>query len=57
MYCNLIKETIIFAKNSAPTVEKKEKVKKDSTSSKTLQEKDREKLEEKFSVKKRETIN
>ena len=36
---------------------KKEKIIKESKSSKTLQEKDREKLEEKFSVKKKETIN
>ena len=57
LYCNLIKETIISAKNSAPVVEKKEKIKKETKSSKTLQEKDREKLEEKFGEKKKETIN
>ena len=36
---------------------KKESLKKETKSSKTLQEKDREKLEEKFSDKKKETIN
>ena len=53
----LIKETIISAKSSIPVVEKKESVKKETKSSKTLQEKDREKLDEKFSKKKKETIN
>ena len=57
LYCNLIKETIISAKSSIPVVEKKESVKKETKSSKTVQEKDREKLEEKFSKKKKETIN
>ena len=57
LYCNLIKETIVSAKNSIPVVEKKESVKKETKSSKTVQEKDREKLEEKFSEKKKKTIN
>ncbi len=57
LYCNLIKETIIAAKSSIPVVEKNESVKKETKSSKTVQEKDREKLEEKFSKKKKETIN
>ena len=52
LYCNLIKETIISAKSSIPVVEKGENKKKEFKSSKTLQEKDREKLEEKFSEKK-----
>tara|TARA_B100001057_G_scaffold106076_1_gene103709 strand:- start:1406 stop:2209 length:804 start_codon:yes stop_codon:yes gene_type:complete len=51
LYCNLIKETIISAKNLIPVVEKKELKKKETKSSKTIQEKDREKLEEKFSSK------
>ena len=51
LYCNLIKETIISAKNLIPVVEKKELKKKETKSSKTIQEKDREKLEEKFSPK------
>jgi len=55
--CNLIKETIISAKSSIPVVEKKESIKKETKSSKTVQEKDREKLEEKFSKKNKETIN
>ena len=57
LYCNLIKETIVSAKSSIPVVEKNERVKKETKSSKTVQEKDREKLEEKFSEKKKETIN
>ena len=57
LYCNLIKETIVSAKSSIPEVEKKESVKKETKSSKTIQEKDREKLEEKFSEKKKKTIN
>ena len=35
----------------------KESIKKEIKSSKTIQEKDRERLEEKFSEKKKETIN
>ena len=57
LYCNLIKETIISAKSSIPVVEKKESVKKETKSSKTIQEKDREKLDIKFSEKMKETIN
>ncbi len=57
LYCNLIKETIVSAKNSIPAVEKKESIKKETKSSKTIQEKDREKLEKKFSDKKKEKIN
>ena len=57
LYCNLIKETIVSAKSSIPVVEKKESIKKETKSSKTFQEKDREKLEEKFSKKTKETIN
>ena len=57
LYCNLIKETIISAKESAPVIEKKEIKKKETKSSKTIQEKDREKLDEKFSTKEKNTIN
>ena len=57
LYCNLIKETIFSAKSSIPIVEKKEIVKKEIKSSKTIQEKDREKLEEKYSKKKEDTVN
>ena len=59
LYCNLIKETIVGAKNAAPVIEtkkdneKKEKVDK----SKTVAEADREKLEKKFSKKKPEKLN
>ena len=57
LYCNLIKETIISAKETAPEIEKKDIKKKETKSSKTVQEKDREKLDEKFSAKDRKTIN
>ncbi len=57
LYCNLIKETIVSAKSSIPVAEKKESEKKEIKTFKTIQEKDREKLEEKFSEKKKETIN
>jgi len=57
LYCNLIKETIVSAKSSIPVEEKKVTIKKETNLSKTLVEKDREKLEKKFSTKKKETIN
>ena len=57
LYCNLIKETIISAKESAPEIEKKEIKKKEPKSTKTIQEKDRERLNEKFSTKEKKTIN
>ena len=57
LYCNLIKETIVSAKSSIPVAEKKESVKKETKLSKTIHEKDREKLDEKFSEKKKKTIN
>ena len=59
LYCNLIKETIIAAKKTAPksesvkTSEKKDK----SNKSKTVAEIDRDKLEKKFSKKKEEKPN
>ena len=60
LYCNLIKETIINAKNSNPIPEPKKEVakdKKEKTQEKTVQEIDREKLEQKFSKDKKETLN
>ena len=60
LYCNLIKETINNAKSSIPTPEPKKEVAegtKEKTQGKTVQEIDREKLEEKFSKDKKETLN
>ena len=60
LYCNLIKETINNAKSSIPSDEPKKEVAEDSkekTQGKTVQEIDREKLEEKFSKDKKETLN
>ena len=57
LYCNLIKETIVSAKSSIPVAEKKENVKKETKSSKTIQELDREKLNDKFSKSKKKTLN
>ena len=51
LYCNLIKETIVSARNSIPAEEKKDAKKKEDKS-KTIQEIDRDKLEKKFSEKK-----
>jgi small subunit ribosomal protein S2 len=60
LYCNLIKETINNAKNSFPAPELKKDVVKDTkekTVGKTVQEIDREKLEQKFSKDKKEALN
>ncbi len=60
LYCNLIKETINNAKSSIPTTEpKKESTPetKKKNEGKTIQEKDREKLDQKFSKDKKETLN
>ena len=60
LYCNLIKETINNAKSSIPVSEPKKEVTQDTkekTQGKTVQEIDREKLEEKFSKDKKETLN
>ena len=60
LYCNLIKETIINAKSSVPTIEQKKDTfneDKSSNQAKTVQELDREKLEQKFSQDKKEKIN
>ena len=57
LYCNLVKETIIAAKKSAPAKEEKVDNKTSEKNSKTLQELDREKLEKKFSKTKKGTLN
>ena len=60
LYCSLIKETIINAKAIIPNAEPKkdpEKLNKDMAQGKTGQELDREKLEQKFSTKKKEILN
>jgi len=60
LYCNLIKETINNAKSSIPVAEPKKEASadvKEKTQVKTIQEIDREKLEEKFSKDKKETLN
>ena len=60
LYCNLIRETINNAKSSIPTPEPKKDVARDKnekTQGKTVQEIDREKLEQKFSKDKKETLN
>jgi small subunit ribosomal protein S2 len=60
LYCNLIKETINNAKSSIPIPEPKKEVandKKEKNQGKTVQEIDREKLEQKFSKDKKETLN
>ena len=60
LYCNLIKETINNAKSSIPAPEPKKDVVQDTkekTEGKTVQELDREKLEQKFSKDKKETLN
>ena len=58
LYCNLIKETIVSAKKTAPTTEiKKPSEVKNKTDNKTVAEIDRDKLEKKFSKKKEEKLN
>ena len=57
LYCNLLKETINSAKKSASKDEKKVESKSDDKSSKTIQELDREKLENKFSNEDKEKLN
>ena len=61
LYCNLIKETINSAKSSISTQEinqaKIKDNKMDKDKSKTIQELDREKLEQKFSKESKETLN
>ena len=60
LYCNLIKETIDNAKSSIPTAEPKNDILKENKKddkSKTVQELDREKLEQKFSKDNKEMLN
>ncbi len=60
LYCNLIKETINNAKSSIPAPEPQKEVSqevKEKIQGKTVQEIDREKLEQKFSKDKKETLN
>jgi small subunit ribosomal protein S2 len=61
LYCNLIKETINNAKSAIPTQEIKQVSikdnKKDDDKSKTIQELDREKLDQKFSKESKEILN
>ena len=60
LYCNLIKETINNAKSSIPATESKKGAAvdvKEKTQGKTVQEIDREKLDEKFSKDKKEILN
>ena len=58
LYCNLIKETIVSAKKTAPASEiKKTSEIKKKTDNKTVAEIDRDKLEKKFSKKKEEKLN
>ena len=60
LYCNLIKETINSAKSLIPAPETKKEVVQDTkekTQGKTVQEIDREKLEQKFSKDKKEILN
>ena len=57
LYCNLIKETINAAKKNITSEEKKVEKKDNIKSTKTIQELDREKLENKFSKEKKEKLN
>ena len=61
LYCNLLKETIINAKNTVPNQDTKKDITKDNgkddDKTKTIQEIDREKLEQKFTKKNKETFN
>ena len=60
LYCNLIKETIVNAKSSITTTDTKNdnvKSNKEQNHQKTIQEIDREKLEEKFSNENKEKLN
>ena len=57
LYCNLIKETIVSAKKDAPALETSKSLEKKNNNdakTKTLAEKDREKLDKKFLKKKKE---
>ena len=57
LYCNLIKETIVSAKKSAPIIETKKETEKKTENkkeTKLVAELDRDKLEKKFSKKKKD---
>ena len=56
LYCNLIKETILSAKKTVPVEEIKSETNIEKNT-KTIEELDREKLEKKFSKKKKEILN
>ena len=58
MYCNLLKETILNAKNDTPTnIEEKLEVNVNKNVDKTIKEIDREKLDAKFAKKEKPTLN
>ena len=58
LYCSLLKETILNAKNEAPTnIEEKPEVKVKENADKTIKEIDREKLDAKFAKKNKPTLN
>ena len=57
LYCNLIKETIVAAKKSSPSINIEKDKSKKETEEKTVAEIDREKLEKKFSKEKKVKLN
>ena len=60
LYCNLVKETILAAKKSAPVIESKKPLEKKTENinkTKTIAETDRDKLDKKFSKNKEEKLN
>ena len=57
LYCNLIKETIIAAKSSTPSVNTEKNKAKKEVKEKTIAEIDRDKLEKKFSKEKKENLH
>jgi len=54
LYCNLVKETILAAKKIAPSLEVKKSLEKKQDKTKTLADVDRDKLDLKFSKKKKD---
>ena len=57
LYCNLIKETIVAAKSSAPGINTEKNKPKKEAKEKTIAEIDRDKLEKKFSKEKKENLH
>ena len=57
LYCNLIKETIVAAKSSAPSINTEKNNQKKEAKEKTIAEIDRDKLEKKFSKEKKENLH